>query len=84
MGKKPNYKWWKPYVYVGMTSKTPEQRFEDHRNGHHASKWVHNYGIRLKPKLFKRFNPMTRSEAEKMEVEIARRLRKKDYAVWQN
>ena len=80
----PNHKWWKPCVYVGMTGLTPEERFENHKKGYRASKWVRDYGKRLKPRLYKRYNPMTRSEAEKMEKELARRLRKRGYAVRQN
>jgi hypothetical protein len=82
--KNPNYKEGKPCVYVGMTYRTPEERFEQHRRGYKSSRYVKKYGIRLKPRLYESHNPMKREEAEKMEVEKARRLRNRGYAVWQN
>ena len=46
----------KPCVYIGMTSKTPEQRFSEHITGGRGKKGqklystkVRKYGIRLKP-----------------------------------
>lgn len=87
----PNYDDSKPCVYVGMTSKTPEQRFLEHTNGLRTKKGfplfsrkVKKYGIRLKPRLYKSHNPMTASDAVEFEVEKARRLRKRGYGVWQN
>ena len=51
----------------------------------YTSKIVKNHGIRLKPRLFRSHNPMaTRKEAEKMEAEKARRLKKRGYWVWYN
>jgi hypothetical protein len=82
--KNPNYKKGKPCVYVGMTYRTPEERFEQHRRGYKSSRYVKKYGIRLKPRLYESHNPMTRENAEEMEVEKARRLRNRGYAVWQN
>ena len=35
-------------------------------------------------RLFQRFNPLTFEEARHMETELARRLRKRGYGVWQN
>jgi hypothetical protein len=82
--KNPNYKKGKPCVYVGMTYRTPEERFQQHKKGYKSSRYVKKYGTRLKPRLYKSHNPLTQEEAEKMEVEKARRLRKRGYAVWQN
>jgi predicted GIY-YIG superfamily endonuclease len=87
----PAYNPEKPCVYVGYTSKTPEKRFEQHTSGAKSkkgariySKKVFKYGIRLKPRLYKSHNPMrTQEEAEDMEKEKARRLRKRGYGVWQ-
>ena len=84
-GQNPNYNPEKPCVYVGQTSLTPEGRFEKHKSGEKSAKIVKNFGVRLKPRLYKSHNPMkTREEAEKMEVEKARRLRKRGYWVWYN
>ena len=42
------------------------------------------YGLRLKPRLYKIHNPFeSKEDAMKMEIEKARRLRKRGYAVWQ-
>ena len=43
-----------------------------------------DFGKYLKPRHYKRFNPMTYYDALAMEKELARRLRKRGYAVWQN
>ena len=74
----------KPCVYVGMTSRTPQERFEDHRRGKKSGRYVKEFGLSLMPRLYARFNPMTYGDALKMEAELARRLRKRGYAVWQN
>jgi len=80
----PDYVEGKPCVYVGMTSKTPKERFEQHQRGFKAARFVKKYGIRLKPRQFEQHNPMTFEDARKMEIEIARRRRKKGWGVWQN
>jgi hypothetical protein len=66
-----------------MTGLSPSERFLNHKRGYKACKLVQKYGVCLKPRLYKRLNPMTRSEAEAMERELARRLRNRGYAVWQ-
>ena len=84
-GKNPNHNPEKPCVYVGQTSLTPEGRFEKHQIGEKSSRIVYKYGIRLRPRLYKSHNPMkTRGEAEKMEFEKVRRLKKRGYWVWYN
>ena len=80
----PDYKQGRPCVYVGMTSQSPEQRFEQHKNGVKAARFAKKYGIRLKPRQYAHHNPMTYEDACEMEVEKARRLRKRGYGVWQN
>ena len=90
--KNPDYIEGKPCVYVGYTEKTPEERFAEHKAGMRKGslRWHNSYakkfGIRLKPRLFKYQNAqnMSQQEAMKMEIEKARRLRKRGYAVWQN
>jgi hypothetical protein len=73
-----------PCVYVGMTGRTPEERFQQHKAGYKAARFVHKFGIRLKPRQYQAYNPMTAAEAKYMEVEKARRLRNRGYGVWQN
>ena len=78
----PEYDETKPCVYVGMSGRPPEERFEQHLSGYRATRYVRRYGIRLKPRLYQRFNPY--DEACEKERWRARTLRKKGYGVWQN
>jgi hypothetical protein len=80
-------------VYVGMTSKTPAERFSQHKKGFINKKGhklsaniVQKYGTYLRPSLYNHINekPMTRQEALKMEEKLALDLRRKGYAVWFN
>jgi len=58
----------RPWVYVGETGLTPEVRFEQHRAGHKASRWVKRYGVRLRPDLYADQPPL-RSKAESVAYE---------------
>lgn len=80
----PGYIEGKSCVYVGMTGRTPDERFQQHRDGYKSSRYPRKYGKYLRRKLFEHLNPMTHEQARKMEVELARRLRQKGYGVWQN
>ena len=80
----PGYEEGQPCVYVGMTVRTPEERFDQHKRGYKSARFVRNFGLRLKPRQYRSLNPMTFEEARQMEVEKARRLRKRGYGVWQN
>ncbi|NQZ45838.1 MAG: ribose-5-phosphate isomerase [Flavobacteriaceae bacterium] len=79
-------------LYVGMTSKTPKERFLQHKSGYRnakghklASNLVQKYGLYLRPSLYNHIAPMaTRAEALKMEETLAKELRRKRYAVWFN
>ena len=80
-------------LYVGMTSKTPAERFTQHKTGyinkkgHNLSAWiVQKYGTYLRPSLYENFNlkPMTREQALMMEKKLALDLRRQGYAVWFN
>ena len=70
-------------LYVGMTGLTPEQRLANHRAGHKACRYVTRYALHLRKRLYEKLNPMTWEEAKVMEVELAARLRRKGYAVYQ-
>lgn len=80
-------------LYVGMTSKTPAERFNQHKTGFVNKKGnklsaniVEKYGTYLRPSLYEQINakPMTRQEALVMEKKLALDLRRKGYAVWFN
>jgi predicted GIY-YIG superfamily endonuclease len=79
----PDHDLTKPCVYVGCTGLTPEQRFEKHKAGIRANKFVQRFGMRLLPKLYAYANPMPYDAARDMEVELAIALREQGYAVWQ-
>ena len=80
-------------LYVGMTSKTPAERFIQHRTGYVNKKGhklsaniVQKYGMYLRPSLYGHINikSMTRAEALIMEEKLAWDLRRQGYAVWFN
>lgn len=78
-------------LYVGMTSKTPKERFEQHKTGYRnkkghklSSNIVQKYGLYLRPSLYNHIGLMTREEALKMEEKLALELRRQRYAVWYN
>ena len=74
----------KPCVYVGMTSKTPEERFAIHQSEHlHSSPKVREFGIALMPEHYRDINPLTWREAVDKEKELAEDLRSQGFAVWQ-
>jgi hypothetical protein len=68
--------------YVGMTGLTPEQRFENHRNGIKAAGIVRRCGERLVPRLYAHLNPMPYERAVEMEKLLAESLRKRGYVVY--
>lgn len=41
-----------PWVYVGSSARSPERRFEQHRNGYKAARLVKRFGLRLRPDLY--------------------------------
>lgn len=80
-------------LYVGMTSKTPIERFRQHKTGYINNKGhkisayiVQKYGAYLRPSLYDHINlkPMNRLEALAMEEKLAWDLRRRGYAVWFN
>ena len=79
----PSYDAMKPCVYVGMTGVDPDVRFDKHKAGIQANRFVMLYGLRLMPELYAAYNPMPYDGARDMEVELAISLREKGYGVWQ-
>ena len=80
-------------LYVGMTSKTPAERLQQHKTGYINKKGhklsaniVEKYGIYLRPSLYEHLNakPMNREQALAMEEKLAITLRRQGYAVWFN
>ena len=79
----PDYIQGKPCVYVGMTGLDPDVRFDKHKAGIQANKYVQKYGLRLLPELYEMYNPMPYEAAREMEVELGIGLREAGYGVWQ-
>lgn len=79
-------------LYVGMTSKTPKERFLQHKSGYRnkkgyklSSNIVEKYGLYLRPSIYENIPPIkTRSEALEIEEKLALELRRQRYAVWYN
>jgi len=80
-------------LYVGMTSKTPVERFKQHKTGYINKKGhklsaniAQKYGSYLRPSLYEHLNrkTMTRTEALLLEEKLALDLRRQGYAVWFN
>ena len=68
--------------YVGMTGLSPEQRFQNHKNGRKAARIVKKHGVRLVPKLYEHLNPMPYDKAQQMEAALGDSLRKRGYLVF--
>lgn len=68
--------------YVGMTGLTPEERFQNHKNGVKAARIVRKHGVRLVPRLYAHLNPMPYEKAKAMEPILAESLRKRGYQVF--
>ena len=69
--KRPGYA-----LYVGKTIHKPEVRFQQHKDGYKASKYVKKYGVRLLPELSEHLNPMSGAEATELEASIAEALKR--------
>ena len=75
----------KSCFYVGQTCREPEERFQQHKEGYKANIFVKKYGLELRKRKYKKFNPIeSRREAERIEMELTNKLRKKGHGVWSN
>jgi hypothetical protein len=73
----------KPAVYVGQSAVAPEERYAQHRRGYRSSRYVRNHGVRLRPKLYRNYNPLPdRDTALATEAHVADRLRKRGFTVF--
>ena len=83
MKANPAYRTGMPCVYVGMTGLDPDVRFDKHKAGIQANRYVMEFGLRLLPELYEVYNPMPYDAARDMEVELAIGLAEEGYGVWQ-
>jgi hypothetical protein len=79
----PGYVAGKPCVYVGLTGLDPDIRFDKHKAGIQANKYVQRYGLHLMPDLYEAYNPMTYKAAVDMEIELGIALREAGFGIWQ-
>src|SRR5437773_9055081 len=72
--RNPNYDGSKWCVYVGLTGRSPEERFAQHKAGVKSCSYVKRFGKRLIPGLGRRTRKGHR-KALRLERELAARLR---------
>src|SRR5467141_520640 len=72
----------KAAYYVGMTGLSPEQRFQNHKQGIKSAGVVRRFGERLVPRLYSHLNPMPYVKAQEMEAMLADSLRKRGFTVY--
>jgi hypothetical protein len=79
----PNYVAGKPCYYVGMTSCTAEDRFDQHKRGYKACSLVRKFGLQLATDKFADIPLLSLDDAKCKEMSHAEDLRRQGYAVWQ-
>jgi predicted GIY-YIG superfamily endonuclease len=83
--KNPKYIKGNGCVYVGQSTRKPNIRFEQHKEGYKSNKYAQQFGLTLRPDLFEKYNPIpTRKDAEEIEEMLAKELRKRGLGVWFN
>ena len=71
--------------YVGQSAKKPSVRFRQHKEGYKSNTYARQFGLKLMPVLFDKYNPIpTRKDAVELEEYVAKKLRKERYGVWFN
>jgi len=63
-------------LYVGQTWRDPDLRFDQHKTGYKASRWVNRFGVRLLPGVVDHLNPLRRWEAVELEAALAEAFRR--------
>jgi hypothetical protein len=64
-----------------MTGLNPDTRFDKHKAGIQANSFVTDFGLRLLPARYEKYNPMPYQAAKEVELTIA--LQGKGFGVWQ-
>ena len=70
-------------LYVGETGLSPEKRFDNHKRGRKANKYVCEYGQALLPEFYEGLDSIPWELAVRVEEVLARHLRSAGYPVWQ-
>ncbi len=80
----PGMKALTPCFYVGSSWRSPDERFDQHKQGYKANRYAKKYGLKLRPDIFEQYNPIpSRGDALEIEEYLAERLRKQGFGVWQ-
>ena len=83
--KNPRYIKGNGCFYVGQSTRPPELRFEQHKEGYKSNKYAKYYGKKLRPDIYKKYNPIpTRDDALSIEAYLGKKLRQKGATVWFN
>jgi hypothetical protein len=51
-----------PWVYVGSSARSPEERFAQHERGYKSARLVKRFGLRLRPDLYEDLEPFRGSK----------------------
>ena len=54
--KNPRYVKGNGCFYVGQSTRPPELRFEQHKEGYKSNKYAKYYGKKLRPDIYKKYN----------------------------
>lgn len=68
-------------VYVGMTALTPEERFQQHKEGYKASTAVKRHGVELLRPHFDHLEGIDYHDAERIEEQLAASLKRAGFWV---
>ena len=83
--KNPQYITGNGCFYVGQSTRTPELRIEQHKEGYKSNKYAKYYGEKLRPDIYDKYNPIpTREDALSIEEYLGKKLKSKGAAVWYN
>lgn len=69
-------------LYVGQSFHPAEIRLQQHLDGVRASRWVRDYGGKLRPDLYEHLPRLDREGAETLEVLVAEILRREGWTVY--
>ena len=72
----------KPWVYVGQSVKSADERFRQHKDGVRSARLVRKYGESLMTELYDHLGPLIRRDAEAAEARLAHQLREEGYGAW--
>jgi hypothetical protein len=68
-------------LYVGETSRTPKERFEQHKVGHKHSRVARKRGLRVLERVAAHLVGLSHASSKRIEAELADRLRKGGFKV---